>query len=489
MNTIRYLSIILYIIGGFEGISGQTSGNINALYPCDVSGDTRLFVDSYAAIYPQVCTYVNISTVETSYTNISGLYFISFCFNGHWDIEMYNPETFCIISGYLDDQNTPDYFTNSNEGLPKYWNLTCIGTELKIEMCTGSITTDQCNIVTNLACVSCDSYTDCLGGNNSVCTNEGVCQCRECVNGICYAGGCLCDDGYTGDDCANMICEPPCDNAGVCQVDGSCLCSFPYTGVSCEANITCSPACSSFSECIVDMSQRIVYCCPGEESGSICQTSQSTNTTVTITTSQFTTSYISTTSSTILDPSITLIISIAIPLLCCLVIILYLIIICTCIFAVVFMTRMKHKMDKTLKSNHYNDSFSPFPDERRPTVYTAIDEKTMLDYGVTPDFPTGKMESEYIEMDSVAVLPGNKTSHYEIEDEILQPKTSEIGIGIMPIGCSPPNQKGEAISNTQLSFEYINNSAYSPSHQLIDIDKMRASQDNETAFENLVSDP
>ena len=487
MNIVKYLSIFIYLLICYEQNSGQGSGNqsnINALYPCNVSGETRLLVGSNNEHFPQICTYINISTIETNYTNISGLYFISFCYNGNWG-SLRNTEAFCLISGYVGLVDSPSSLAISNEGLPKYSNLNCTGSETDIQMCGGgsSLTTEQCDYVAALFCTRCVSYTECVGGNNSLCNSEGMCECKECVNGICYAGGCLCDAGYEGDECAESICDPPCDNAGVCQSNAICTCPFPYSGVSCETTTTCAPVCTNSSECFVDMTQQAVYCCPGEVSGIMCLTTQSTATTLvlmntTATTlalmntttklAEYTTS--TTDESSVIDAFVIIVISIVIPLLCCLVIILYLVIICVCVFAMVFMVRMKHKMNKTLKSN-YDNSFSPSPDERRPTIYSAINEKTMLDYGEVPDLPPARMDCEYVEMEYVGIPTEKITSHYEIEDEILETTV---------ISCPP---------NTQESLEPISSPMDSPSRLLIVNDTTGASKQNETAYENPNSDP
>ena len=479
MNIVRYLSIILYFMICFEGKSGQSSGsqsNINALYPCNVTGDTRLFVDSNNTHYPQVCTYINISAVETNHTSTSGLYFISFCYDDGWS-GSHNSEAFCLITGYLDYVGMPSGLTISNEYLPKYSNLVCSGSETDIQMCGGNVTTAQCNIVNNMYCVRCVSHTGCLGSSNSLCNYQGICECKECVNGICFVGGCLCDDGYRGDECVESICNPPCGNGGVCQSGAICSCSFPYAGASCETNITCSPACSPGSECIVDMTQQAVYCCPGEESSSMCQTTQSTATTVTLLNTTIQLVSTKSTKNTVIfnsgfDQYFTIMISIVIPLLCCLVIILYLVIICVCVFSMVFMTMMKHKMNKTLKSKYHNGSFPPLSDERRPTVYTEINEKTMLDYRKAPDLHPTRMEHEYIEMGSVGMPPVKKASHYEIEDVMEANVSSYIG------------EKRKEPLNIPESASPIFNAVYSPSRQLIVNDKTNAAQDNESAYEN-----
>ena len=146
---------------------------------------------------------------------------------------------------------------------------------------------------------------------------------------------------------------------------------------------------------------------------------------------------------------------------------------------------MKHKMNKTLESNIDNDLCPPFPDERRPTLYTAMNENTMLDYGEAPDLPSARMESEYVEMDSVEMPPVKETSHYEIEDKILEVKTRENKIGTVPIGRET-NEVPLIIKESQYYLE--SNPLYSPSHLLVDNDKIGNAQNNDTAYVNTVSD-
>lgn len=57
------------------------------------------------------------------------------------------------------------------------------------------------------------------------CANEGVCKNKKCY----------CKDGYGGADCALVLCPNDCSGRGECDFNtGTCLCSPPYIGRSCE---------------------------------------------------------------------------------------------------------------------------------------------------------------------------------------------------------------------------------------------------------------
>jgi len=57
------------------------------------------------------------------------------------------------------------------------------------------------------------------------CQNEGVCKNKKCY----------CKDGFGGVDCAFVLCPNDCNGRGECDSNtGTCLCSPPYIGKSCE---------------------------------------------------------------------------------------------------------------------------------------------------------------------------------------------------------------------------------------------------------------
>lgn len=57
------------------------------------------------------------------------------------------------------------------------------------------------------------------------CANEGVCKNKKCY----------CKNGFAGVDCSSVLCPNDCNGRGECDVStGTCLCSPPYIGKSCE---------------------------------------------------------------------------------------------------------------------------------------------------------------------------------------------------------------------------------------------------------------
>lgn len=57
------------------------------------------------------------------------------------------------------------------------------------------------------------------------CQNESVCKNKKCY----------CKDGFGGVDCALVLCPNDCNGRGECDFNtGTCLCSPPYIGKSCE---------------------------------------------------------------------------------------------------------------------------------------------------------------------------------------------------------------------------------------------------------------
>ncbi|XP_063041212.1 tenascin isoform X1 [Engraulis encrasicolus] len=58
--------------------------------------------------------------------------------------------------------------------------------------------------------------------------------------GRCVDGRCVCFEGFSGDDCSQAACDPPCDR-GKC-VNGQCVCDAGFTGLTCSES-ACSPAC------------------------------------------------------------------------------------------------------------------------------------------------------------------------------------------------------------------------------------------------------
>ena len=53
---------------------------------------------------------------------------------------------------------------------------------------------------------------------------------KNCNNGLCKDGKCICDKGYTGSDCS-VKCF---NNNGLCLDDGSCICNHMFVGSNCD---------------------------------------------------------------------------------------------------------------------------------------------------------------------------------------------------------------------------------------------------------------
>merc|ERR1719247_97082 len=104
---------------------------------------------------------------------------------------------------------------------------------------------------------------DCSG--HGACTLEG-CECfpgyaevdcsgvleRDCINdcsghGKCRTADttCVCDIGYTGEDCSMGQCPSDCSGHGTCMTEPQlyCQCYFGYVGMDCNAKI-CPNDCS-----------------------------------------------------------------------------------------------------------------------------------------------------------------------------------------------------------------------------------------------------
>ncbi|KFP51908.1 Tenascin-R, partial [Cathartes aura] len=81
----------------------------------------------------------------------------------------------------------------------------------------------------------CGQATEPLCPNN--CHNRGRCVDNECV----------CDEGYTGEDCSELICPNDCFDRGRC-VNGTCFCEEGFTGEDC-GELTCPNNCNGNGRC------------------------------------------------------------------------------------------------------------------------------------------------------------------------------------------------------------------------------------------------
>ncbi|XP_072908180.1 tenascin isoform X2 [Hemitrygon akajei] len=130
-------------------------------------------------------------------------------------------------------------------------------------VCDAGFTGDDCGIDG-----SCPN--DC--SDQGRCIN-GVCSCFEgyagedcsqelCPNncsgrGICVDGKCVCDEGLTGEDCNDLACLNDCYNRGRC-VDGECICDEGFADVDCS-EIICPKDCYDRGRCV----EGVCYCDEG----------------------------------------------------------------------------------------------------------------------------------------------------------------------------------------------------------------------------------
>ena len=77
-----------------------------------------------------------------------------------------------------------------------------------------------------------------------LCYYNQLCESRsvQCYNtGACFGSACVCNDGYTGARCADLLCRPnPCANGGSCSWDVQtviCSCAEGYSGEFCENEV------------------------------------------------------------------------------------------------------------------------------------------------------------------------------------------------------------------------------------------------------------
>ncbi|TNM87347.1 hypothetical protein fugu_005568 [Takifugu bimaculatus] len=136
--------------------------------------------------------------------------------------------------------------------------------------------------------VRTDDPTKCQPVCDPPCNNYGVCVapnscdcppgypgpgCSAMCSPPCAHGGtcmrwnkCLCPLGWTGAGCHTAICELPCANGGRCVGPNICQCPSDYSGPQCLLPL-CTPACQNGGRC-VDVNK---CTCVGGWQGARCQ--------------------------------------------------------------------------------------------------------------------------------------------------------------------------------------------------------------------------
>ncbi|XP_051892775.1 tenascin-like isoform X2 [Pristis pectinata] len=121
-------------------------------------------------------------------------------------------------------------------------------------VCEAGFTGEDCSIED-----SC--LNDC--SDQGRCIN-GVCQCfegytgKDCSqevcrfdcgeHGTCLKEVCVCDEGYAGEDCRIKLCPNNCSSQGIC-VDGKCVCDEGLTGEDCR-ELACLNNCYNRGHCV-----------------------------------------------------------------------------------------------------------------------------------------------------------------------------------------------------------------------------------------------
>uniref|UniRef100_A0A673L7D2 N-acetylglucosamine-1-phosphodiester alpha-N-acetylglucosaminidase-like n=2 Tax=Sinocyclocheilus rhinocerous TaxID=307959 RepID=A0A673L7D2_9TELE len=110
-----------------------------------------------------------------------------------------------------------------------------------------------------------------------LCVHERLCQPEDCSgHGRCVEGQCVCQQGWSGPGCANLICQTECGEHGICTENG-CVCDAGWMGLNCsqvcaagfygdDCNQTC--ACTNGGSCDSVHGQ---CTCPAGFHGGFCE--------------------------------------------------------------------------------------------------------------------------------------------------------------------------------------------------------------------------
>ncbi|KAG7254888.1 hypothetical protein CRUP_020269, partial [Coryphaenoides rupestris] len=67
-------------------------------------------------------------------------------------------------------------------------------------------------------------------------TADQVCSVDCGTHGVCMAGACRCEEGWTGSGCDQRVCNPLCVKHGTCK-DGKCQCHQGWNGEHCTIDL------------------------------------------------------------------------------------------------------------------------------------------------------------------------------------------------------------------------------------------------------------
>uniref|UniRef100_A0A8D2LTS1 Tenascin C n=1 Tax=Varanus komodoensis TaxID=61221 RepID=A0A8D2LTS1_VARKO len=102
--------------------------------------------------------------------------------------------------------------------------------------------------------VPCSEHGRCVNGQCVCEEGFGGADCGQplCLNnchnrGRCVEEECVCDEGYTGEDCGELICPNDCFDRGRC-VNGTCYCEIGFTGEDCGI-LACPSDCHGNGRC------------------------------------------------------------------------------------------------------------------------------------------------------------------------------------------------------------------------------------------------
>ncbi|XP_032905099.1 tenascin isoform X15 [Amblyraja radiata] len=121
-------------------------------------------------------------------------------------------------------------------------------------VCEAGYTGDDCGLE-DLCLNDCSDQGRCMHGvchcfegyTGEDCSHE-VCRVDCGEHGICQKEVCVCDEGYAGEDCTAKLCPNNCSGQGTC-VDGKCVCDEGLIGEDCK-DLACLNHCFNRGQCV-----------------------------------------------------------------------------------------------------------------------------------------------------------------------------------------------------------------------------------------------